>query len=152
MYPVFRKRLLLQCPQFYFSVACSYLTQRPSNVTGDEWSQRDWGTICMGTSSVSNGIAGLYWSYMCCIQTIFCHCLFIFDTEASYHMSPVINQVKWLKKHIYGYQQFVKWVLLVYNDHTLCPVFRKGHCCNAQNYFAIACSYLSQWPSFVTGN
>jgi hypothetical protein len=25
-------------------------------------------------------------------------------------------------------------------------------CCNAQNYFAVACSYLMERPSFVTGN
>jgi hypothetical protein len=44
---------------------------RPSSVTGDEWSQSDWRRTDMGTSSVSNGIVGLYWSYSShalCIQ------------------------------------------------------------------------------------
>jgi hypothetical protein len=48
----------------YFAVACSYLMHRQSYVTaGDEWSQSDsWRRTGMGTSSVSNGIVGLYWS------------------------------------------------------------------------------------------
>jgi hypothetical protein len=39
---------------------------------------------------------------------LFCSCLFLFDTEAIIsHLWGIKS--KWLKKHMYGYQQFVKW-------------------------------------------
>jgi hypothetical protein len=45
-----------------FAVSCFYLINRPSFATGEELSQSDQSSTCMGTSSVSNGVAGLYWS------------------------------------------------------------------------------------------
>jgi hypothetical protein len=45
-----------------FAFPCSFLTHRPSFATGEEWSQRDQRSTCVGTWSVSNGEAGLHWS------------------------------------------------------------------------------------------
>jgi hypothetical protein len=82
----------------FFAVAPSLLTLRPPFVTGEELSQSDWRSTCMGTSSVSNGVvAGYYWSWS---------------------MSCIHNEVV-----------------------AACPSF-----------YAVACSYLSLWPSFATGD
>jgi hypothetical protein len=43
-------------------VFLSYLSHRPSFVAGYDWSQSEGRKTCMGTSSVSNGNTGLYWS------------------------------------------------------------------------------------------
>jgi hypothetical protein len=145
--------------QTFLCVKCSYLTLRPSFVTGDERSQSDWRRTGTGTTSVSNGIAGLYWSYsMPCIQkkaiaalpTIilllhvqFCH--------KGHHLSLVMNGVtKWLKKGRYGYQQNVRWYSwsIFIMIHALSSEI--GHYCNAHDYVADTCSYLSQRPSFVS--
>jgi hypothetical protein len=45
-----------------FAVPCSYSTHRPLFATGNESSQSDLKSTCMGTSSVSNSGTGLYWS------------------------------------------------------------------------------------------
>jgi hypothetical protein len=45
-----------------FAVPCSYLSQRPLFASCEELSQSDWTSTCMGTSSVSNGVACLYYS------------------------------------------------------------------------------------------
>jgi hypothetical protein len=135
----------------YFPVACSSLTPRPAFVTCDEWSQRDWRRTFMGTSSVSNGVAGLYIDHtqrlifrqrrlMECPQ-LFCSCMFILDTEA------IICHLWWmeskgLKKDMHGYLQCVKWYswsiwiifYVLYSEW--------GHCCNAHNYFAFACVHI----------
>jgi hypothetical protein len=76
----------------FFAGVCSYLTWRPSFVTGDEWSQDYWSSICvMGTGSVK----GYSWS-----------------------------------------------MFMIF--HALC--WERGCWCNAQKYFAVACSsYLLQW-------
>jgi hypothetical protein len=59
---------------------------------------------------------------------------------------------KWLKKHMYGYKQCVQWcswsilmIIHVLNSQICC-------CCNAHHCFHVACSYLTQRPSFATGD
>jgi hypothetical protein len=58
---------------------------------------------------------------------------------------------KWLKKDRYRYQQHVKWyswsIFIII--HALYAEI-VGHYCNAHNYVADTCSYLSQRPSFVS--
>jgi hypothetical protein len=58
---------------------------------------------------------------------------------------------EWLKKQLYGYQQCVKWcswfVLIII--HALNSQF--GSCCNAHHCFVTSCSYLTQRPTFATG-
>jgi hypothetical protein len=56
------------------------------------------------------------------------------------------------KTDMYGYMQDIKWkdnfILMIV--HGMFPQIRS--CCNANNYVAVACSYLSQRSSFVNGD
>jgi hypothetical protein len=153
-----------------FAIACSYLTMRPPFLTCDECSQSVWRSICMGTSSVSNGIASLNGSYVlpsswkeavaAMIKIILL--LHVHIWHRGHHLSLVIIGVKVTEAVYVCVPAVCQMVELVYIDHTLCPVFRKRLllqcpkifccCCNAHNYFAIACSYLTPRPSVVTGN
>jgi hypothetical protein len=82
---------------------------------------------------------------------LFCCFVFLFDPEAIiFHRWGI--ESKWLKNHVYEYQLIFNWcswsILII--THVLNSHF--GNCCNAHHYFAVLCSYLSQRPSFATGD
>jgi hypothetical protein len=90
--------------QNYFAVACSYLMERLSFVSGNEWSQKDWRRTGMGTSSVCQVVYLVYvdhspcpeftnWQLMQC-PPLFCCCLFLFDPEANICLQLVMNWVR----------------------------------------------------------
>jgi hypothetical protein len=72
IYVLYSEKGLWWNDQNCVAVACSYLWWRPSFVTcaHDKWSQKDWERPCMGTSNVSNGIAGLYWLIIATLSCI----------------------------------------------------------------------------------
>jgi hypothetical protein len=81
---------------------------------------------------------------------IFCYCIFILVTmDIIFHWWQI--ESKGLKKHMYGYQQCYKNGKAGFMSMILHGMYLQiGSCCNAHNHFAVACSYLSQRPSFVT--
>jgi hypothetical protein len=116
--PIFRKRPLVQCPQLFCCSVFMFLLWRPSYVTGDESSQRNW------RRNLSTGIAGLYWSYaVSCIQKeAVMQCptnillLHVNIWHQGHHLSYVMNQVKvtgWRRTGMgttSNEEQFVLWV------------------------------------------
>jgi hypothetical protein len=58
----------------------------------------------------------------------------------------------YVENYLYGLQQCLKW----YSWSTMITLYalysERGPGCNALNYFAIACSYLTLRPPFVTGD
>jgi hypothetical protein len=83
------------------------------------------------------------------------HNCLLLDVQIWYwghHMSPAWMESKWLKKHMNGYQQCVQW----YNWCMLITLYvldsERGHCYNAQNYYAVPGSYLTLTPSFISGD
>jgi hypothetical protein len=174
---VFRKRLLIQCPQLFCCCMFIFVVEGESFVTGGEWSQRDQRRTCMGFNSVSNDIAGLlYSSYtLSCIENeamaiftmilllhiyiwhlflhahnYFCFCMFTFVVEAIiYHWWWM--EWKWPKKDRYEYQKCVKWYSWSI-DHTQCPVFRKRPLLQCPELFSAACLFLTLRPSSVIDN
>jgi hypothetical protein len=81
---------------------------------------------------------------------LFCCVVFLFDPEAIIcHWWGI--KWKWLKKHMYECQFKFIWciwsVLIII--HVLNSQF--GGCCNVHYCFPVACSYLTQRPTFATG-
>jgi hypothetical protein len=89
------------------------------------------------------------WLLQC--PPLFCSWLFLFDPDAILcHWWEM--ESKWLRKHMYGYQQCDKkcsWSLFII-IHVLSSS-QRGSCCNAHHCFAVVHSYLSQRQSFATG-
>jgi hypothetical protein len=90
----------------------------------------------------------IWWLLQC--PPLFCCFLFLFDPEDIIcHWWGI--ESKWLKKHMYEYQlifQWCSWYMSII-FHVLNSQF--GSCCNAHHCFAVSCSYLTQKPSFATG-
>jgi hypothetical protein len=83
-------------------------------------------------------------------QSLFSCFFFLFAPQAiTCHWWCVAS--KWVNKAMHGYQQYVKcsnrsiWIII----HVQNSQF--GGCCNAHYWFAVASSYVTQRPSFVTG-
>jgi hypothetical protein len=152
------KWLLMQCPQLFCHGMFIF---RPSFVTSDEWNQVDCRGTSMGTRSVSNSVAGLYWSCsmpwikkaVSPIPTIIL-LLHVHIWHIGRHVSLVMNGVKVTEEGQVWVQAVCQMVLWVYTDHTpVMPcVFRKRSWMQCSQLFAVACSYLTQRPSFFTCN
>jgi hypothetical protein len=142
-----------------FAVPHFYLTQRPSFATGDEWSQNDWtSTTCMGTSI----FPCCSWFLLIVIHILnsqICGCCnghHCFAVPHSYlNGRPSFAghwwemELKWPKKHMYGYKQCAQWcswsILIIIHvlNSQICS------CCNGNHCFAVAFSYLTQRPLFA---
>jgi hypothetical protein len=110
------------------------LTARPSFVTGDDWSQSNWRRTGMGTSSVSNGIAALYWSKSMpwiqkkavnAMSTIIL-LLHVHIWHLSHHLSLAMIGVKVTEEgQVWVPAAVCQVIKLVYIDHSPCLLFRK---------------------------
>jgi hypothetical protein len=82
---------------------------------------------------------------------LFCCCLFQFDPEAIICHWWLMESV-WLKKYMYECHLIFKWsswsifIIIHILNSQICA------CCSAHHCFAVACSNLTQRPSFATSD
>jgi hypothetical protein len=155
--PVFRKRPFIQCPQLFcyymfifFGRGHHLLSLVMNGVIGTEEGHVWVPAMCQMAKRVSANCS------LCLVfrrrplmqfSQLFCSCIFIFETEAiTCHLWQI--EQTWLRKDLYGYQHCVNW----YSWFILIINSEKVHWYNANQYFDMACSYLWQRPSFVTGD